>query len=499
LFIVGIQSSKSIFKSRADGFTLFRRSYIFQIWKREKKKKKRKEEGGKRKKMFHDEDSRTEREANAMDDMMANMLSVDTEQGGIQGGAHAATLSSDGGVDTKTQHKKSILSIEEREQANALKSWDGDDNSGLTDSHRSSRQQSKPHVKKKGRHVKKKGRHGKKSPKLSQGRSLLRPHGSPKADSHSHGSPNADSHSSGDNGGTKVLPVRMKKIADQKHKFRSVGKLMKLEHGVQAVQSGRHPVTAVAFESLGGRMFVATEQGEATVWPTPSVGEEGVQISCTPQLAEKVTTCHFEGGKVATGYGDGTCLVYSADNGKQIMKTDKYSGGSRNSSMSNPGKITTCSISEDGKSVMIGGGGYKNNDRCGWLYVRDIQTGKKLFGFIGRASVKDVWKCDDLNGDGIIDTGQKNDHGPPRRRSSFFSSDDNSTKKQLKGGMKWLKARRSKKLLLAVQKKPVSTFSSVPKSCDFMTRQKKGSRSSTWPRTIMWGGKDKICNVSAYM
>ena len=36
---------------------------------------------------------------------------------------------------------------------------------------------------------------------------------------------------------------------------------------------------------------------------------------------------------------------------------------------------------------MYGGGGHSNNERLGWLFIRDIETGKKLFGFIGRSTV----------------------------------------------------------------------------------------------------------------
>ena len=49
--------------------------------------------------------------------------------------------------------------------------------------------------------------------------------------------------------------------------------------------------------------------------------------------------------------------------------------------------VTVSSISEDGKTVMYGGGGHSNNERLGWLFIRDIETGKKLFGFIGRSTV----------------------------------------------------------------------------------------------------------------
>ena len=60
--------------------------------------------------------------------------------------------------------------------------------------------------------------------------------------------------------------------------------------------------------------------------------------------------------------------------------------------------------------------------------------------------------------------------------------------------------RKSKKLAVAIQKKNVSSFSSVPRSCDFMTDRNRTSSTlfsgiSDWPRTIVWGGKDKTCNV----
>lgn len=214
---------------------------------------------------------------------------------------------------------------------------------------------------------------------------------------------------------------QQKTINDEKINVATMGKFLSMEHGVQSVQSGRHAVTAVAFEchgkSQGGRrMFVATEQGEATVWPSAKVGHEGHDIYCSPQPTGKVTTCHFEGNKVATGYADGTCMVYNGNNGKKIMDTSPRHPVR---DQRNPGKITTCkrfrvhfcisfyfvllvldmyaliilhdpllllagSISEDGKTIMLGGGGYKSNDRCGWLFIRDISTGKKLFGFLGK-------------------------------------------------------------------------------------------------------------------
>lgn len=135
-----------------------------------------------------------------------------------------------------------------------------------------------------------------------------------------------------------------KTFNNEKIKVAAMGKILALDHGIQSVQSGRHAVTAVAFEchgkSQGGkRMFVATEQGEATVWPSAKVGHEGHDIYCSPQPKGKVITCHFEGNRVATGYADGTCMVYNGNNGKKIMDTSPRHPvrGQRN-----PGKITTC-------------------------------------------------------------------------------------------------------------------------------------------------------------
>tara|TARA_B100000795_G_scaffold211507_1_gene165136 strand:+ start:387 stop:1805 length:1419 start_codon:yes stop_codon:yes gene_type:complete len=440
--------------------------------------------------MFHDDTTgRHAQESSLMDDMMADMLSVDTSDGhhGIEGGAQNAAVAASGG--SKTGQSKTAQS--EREQANALKSWDDSEESLVTSQELSSSGGKKRHVRKKGHkkqrsNRKKRTSSERKSPKTSSGKALLRPHGLP------------TSQTVGNRKSTKVMPVAIRKeitTSGGYNNFKAMGNLIKLEHGVQAVQSGRHPVTCVAFESHGERMFVATEQGEATVWPTHNVGTSGHEVHCVPTLTKKVTTCHFEGGKVVTGYGDGSCLVYDAENGKQLMKTiGLHEHGIEDK---NPGKLTTCSISEDGKCVMMGGGGWKKNDRCGWLYIRDIATGKKLFGFIGRSTMKDVWKSDDVDGDGIDDTEQK--HSTPARRKSSFLGRGMTIPKSKATSKSWMKARRSKKLLLAVQRKPVSTFSSVPRSCDFMTYRPKTTNffgeQSVWPRTIIWGGKDKVCNI----
>ena len=33
------------------------------------------------------------------------------------------------------------------------------------------------------------------------------------------------------------------------------------------------------------------------------------EVQCVPQLEQHVTTCHFEGGKVVTGYSEGNVFV----------------------------------------------------------------------------------------------------------------------------------------------------------------------------------------------
>jgi hypothetical protein len=124
--------------------------------------------------------------------------------------------------------------------------------------------------------------------------------------------------------------------------------------------------------------------------------------------------------------------------------------------------------------------------------------------------MKDVWRHDDKNGDGIPDDERQN-KAISKRKSGFFGggsaigpfkafSFDDETKKL---SANWLKAKKSRLLALAMKKRKYgSTFSSVPKSCDFMTNQPAQSKSSffsntnsSWPRTIVWGGRDKTCNV----
>jgi hypothetical protein len=322
-------------------------------------------------------------ESNALNAMMANMLEVSPNQGGIQdGAAHSAkTFSS---VNKKDSIKNS-LNKEELEQSHALKSWGDNDEDPLSSVN--SPPMTKPTNRK--RHSKRRSK--KRSPKTSRGKILLKPHGEP--------SPPVKN-SKRNRKSTKVTPQRVEinsgkkqqevdlhhiiqhtsKLQTEKANIKSIAKFLKLTHGVQDVASGRHPVTAVAFESHGNRMFVATAQGEATVWPSASIGNRGEEIVCKPQPRAKVTTCHFEGGKVATGYNDGTCVVFNADSGTKIMESSPHH---QSRDQRNPGKVTTCSISEDGTTIMLGGGGYNHNDRCGWLYIRDIKTGKCISLYIG--------------------------------------------------------------------------------------------------------------------
>ena len=341
--------------------------------------------------MFEDEeDSRATAENNALDDMMANMLTVSADEGGILGGARAAVSMVSGGENKK--NKKNNLTADEVEQASALKSWGDAD---LSDSMEETKRSPKSR-RKKGRGGKR-GRK-KKSPRTSGGKSLLRPHGGAPMD----GGGGGGGRDRRGRGSTKVMPLQQEqwKLVQKTQHFgatslKSMTRLISLEHGIQSVQSGRHPVSAVAFEWHGKRMFVATEQGEATVWPsrvcTTSDNTHGGmdshhshdndEVQCVPQLQQLVTTCHFEGGKVVTGYNDGTCTVYDADTGKRLMLTTPKSSNSV-SSMENPGKVTVSSISEDGKTAMYGGGGHGGNDRLGKTFLAFF--GRYYFSFFYR-------------------------------------------------------------------------------------------------------------------
>ena len=126
--------------------------------------------------MFEEgEDSRATAENNALDDMMANMLTVSEDEGGIVGGARAAVSTVSGGENKKK--KKNNLTADEVEQASALKSWADAD---LSDSMEETKRSPKPR-RKKGRGGKR-GRN-KRSPRSSGGKSLLRPHGGAPTDS----------------------------------------------------------------------------------------------------------------------------------------------------------------------------------------------------------------------------------------------------------------------------------------------------------------------------
>ena len=375
------------------------------------------------------------------------------------------------------------LSESEREQATALKSWDmdADDNtpSPTATSHTQKESDAPTST-------------SKTSPPTSPGRSssgkvLLRPH---KDRSKGSKKSKGKRKSSDKKGRTKVSPENgdspfHHRAHLDKGLLTSIGKLGRLEHGVQRVRAGRNPVSAVAFEHHGMRMFVATERGEATVWPSAAIGlPSGHEVQCQPNPNAHVTACHFEGGKVATGYDDGRLMVFNANNGKRIMNSGKGAG----QGLKNPGKITVTSISSDGKLVMLGGGGYKNNDRRGWLYIREIESGKRLFGFVGGAGPKDAWRNIDEDGDGVDDD-DEDEEAFVRRKSSVGLGGDDSSKPKRRDSA-WNLAKSSKSMLLFVQRKPTSTFSSVPRACDFMTMSKTG-----WPRTIAWGGRDKHVNV----
>ena len=314
----------------------------------------------------------------------------------------------------------------------------------------------------------------------SSGKTLLRPHKntqkkvrSPKGSHHRKGAKKR---------GSKVKPVKKE---EHKHLDRallkSIGMLESLQHGVQRVRAGRNEVSAVAFEHHGLRMFVATEKGEATIWPSAHVGiKTGHEVECQPNLHLHVTAAHFEGGMVATGYEDGGLMVFNAANGKRIMNTGKRAG----KGLVNPGKITTCSISSDGKLVLLGGVGYKGKNRCGWIFIREIASGKRLFGFVGPSGPKEQWRNIDEDGDGIDDDEDKDFI---QRRNSMSQGGQNKIKRK---ESRWESAKKSRSMLLFMQSKPASTFSSAPRDCDFMTMNHSG-----WPRTIVWGGRDRQVNV----
>jgi hypothetical protein len=48
----------------------------------------------------------------------------------------------------------------------------------------------------------------------------------------------------------------------------------------------------------------------------------------------------------------------------------------------------------------------------------------------GRATVKEAWRCDDLNGDGVVDADEARKPKPKKRRSSSFFGDKKKPEKK---------------------------------------------------------------------